>query len=69
MRLAKFVIANPFGPLEEPRFTAYLAREWLGGRSAVVRTPEYLRDNIGGGLCAFCLRAAGGGDCAPVRLC
>lgn len=30
----KFVIANPFGPWKEPRFTAYLARCWLGGETA-----------------------------------
>lgn len=44
--LAKFVIPNPFGPLEEARFTAYLMREWLVARTAVVRTPAYVRDNI-----------------------
>ena len=44
--LAKFVIPNPFGPLEEARFTAYLMREWLAGRTAEVRTPAYVRDNI-----------------------
>ena len=44
--LAKVVIPNPFGPLEEPRFTAYLMREWLAGRTAEVRTPAYVRDNI-----------------------
>lgn len=47
MRLGKFVIANPFGPLEEDnRFSAHLAREWLAGNIAQVRTPEYVRDNI-----------------------
>jgi nucleoside-diphosphate-sugar epimerase len=30
MQLGKFVIPNPFGPYEEPRFTAYLIRSWLG---------------------------------------
>ena len=75
MRLAKFVIANPFGPLEEPRFTAYLAREWLGGRSAVVRTPEYLRDNIHISLLAavyadfVCRFACGRRAAAVVRPC
>ena len=44
--LGKFVIPNPFGPLEEPRFTAYLMRAWKEGRSAGVKTPDYLRDNI-----------------------
>ena len=46
MRLAKFVIPNPFGPFEEPRFTAYLMRTWLAGETASVRTPDYVRDNI-----------------------
>ncbi|CAL8975214.1 hypothetical protein RHODGE_RHODGE_04126 [Rhodoplanes serenus] len=44
--LTKFVIPNPFGPYEEERFTAYLARSFLAGRAAEVRTPDYVRDNI-----------------------
>lgn len=44
--LGKFVIPNPFGPWEEPRFTAYLARTWLGGEAALVQTPAYVRDNV-----------------------
>lgn len=44
--LVKFVIPNPFGPLEEARFTAYLMREWLAGHTAEVSTPAYVRDNI-----------------------
>lgn len=44
--LGKFVIANPFGPLEEPRFCAYLAGAWAAGQAAEVRTPRYVRDNI-----------------------
>jgi nucleoside-diphosphate-sugar epimerase len=43
---AVFVIPNPFGPCEEPRFTSYLARTWLGGGVAAVSTPDYVRDNI-----------------------
>jgi UDP-glucose 4-epimerase len=42
----KFVIPNPFGPLEEPRFCAYLIRTWRAGETAGVSTPNYLRDNI-----------------------
>lgn len=42
----KFVIPNPFGPYEEPRFTSYLMRTWLKGETAGVRTPRYVRDNI-----------------------
>jgi UDP-glucose 4-epimerase len=42
----KFLIANPFGPWEEPRFCTYLIRTWQAGQIAEVRTPDYLRDNI-----------------------
>jgi UDP-glucose 4-epimerase len=42
----KFVIPNPFGPYEEPRFTAYLMKTWLKGETARVQTPRYVRDNI-----------------------
>lgn len=42
----KFVIANPFGPNEEERFTTGLVRAWRRGERAVVRTPQYVRDNI-----------------------
>ncbi len=44
--LGKFVIPNPFGPYEEPRFTAYLMKNWFARRPAVVNTPAYVRDNI-----------------------
>jgi nucleoside-diphosphate-sugar epimerase len=46
LHLGKFVIPNPFGPWEEARFTAYLLREWCSGRTPVVRTPDYVRDNV-----------------------
>jgi UDP-glucose 4-epimerase len=46
MRLGKFVIPNPFGPFEEPRFTAYLIRSWYEGKTPAVNTPAYVRDNI-----------------------
>lgn len=46
LRLGRFVIANPFGPYEEPRFTTYLARTWRNGQAASVRTPAYVRDNV-----------------------
>lgn len=44
--IGKFVIPNPFGPFEEPRFTSYLAREWAAGHVPKVSTPHYVRDNI-----------------------
>lgn len=46
LNLGKFVIPNPFGPREEFRFTSFLAREWLAGRTPRVGTPDYVRDNI-----------------------
>jgi UDP-glucose 4-epimerase len=42
----RFVIPNPFGPMEEPRFTTSLVQSWLSGETPQVRTPEYVRDNI-----------------------
>ena len=44
--LGKFVIPNPFGPFEEPRFTAYVLKTWLNGGTAVCSSPTYVRDNI-----------------------
>ena len=44
--LAKFVIPKPFGPLEEERFCRYAYCRWLVGEPAIVRFPEYVRDNI-----------------------
>ena len=44
--VGKFVIPNPFGPREEFRFTSFLAREWMAGRTPKVATPDYIRDNI-----------------------
>jgi len=46
LALGKFVIPNPFGPFEEPRFPAYLMKTWYAGKVAEVRTPAYIRDNI-----------------------
>lgn len=46
VRLDHFVIPNPFGPYEEPRFTDYLMRTWSQGEPARVATPRYVRDNI-----------------------
>lgn len=44
--LLKFVISNPFGPYEEARFCNYLLSCWTKGEIAVLKTPEYIRDNI-----------------------
>lgn len=50
--LGKFLIPNPFGPLEEARFVAYLVKTWRAGDVATVKTPRYVRDNIHVGLLA-----------------
>lgn len=42
----EFVIPNPFGPYEEPRFTNYLMKTWFAGNQAGCNTPAYVRDNI-----------------------
>jgi len=46
MSLGKFVIPNPFGPWEEPRYTTYLLKTWLAGGTATCASPSYVRDNI-----------------------
>jgi UDP-glucose 4-epimerase len=46
VQLGKFVVPNPFGPYEEPRFCDFLMRCWSKGEVAEVKTAEYLRDNI-----------------------
>ncbi|WP_430227307.1 NAD-dependent epimerase/dehydratase family protein [Paraburkholderia tropica] len=69
----KFVIPNPFGPYEEPRFCAYLLGKWSKGEVAQVGTPNYTRDNIHVSLLAaayhdFVARAVAGiaeEHCAP----
>jgi UDP-glucose 4-epimerase len=44
--LGKFVIPNPFGPYEDPHFTAYLMKNWLSGATPSCSSPSYVRDNI-----------------------
>lgn len=46
MKLAKFVIPNPFGPYEEFRFTSFLVQNWFAKKSVLVSMPSYVRDNI-----------------------
>jgi len=64
--VSKFVIANPFGALEEPRFVSHVVGVWAKGEAVEVRTPRYLRDNIHVDLLArtyarFVSEACGGG--------
>ncbi len=63
LALGKFVMPNPFGPFEEPRFTAFLMNNWKAGKPVEVKTPDYIRDNIHAGLLAlayadFCAQVA-----------
>ena len=46
MQVSKFVIPNPFGPLDNPKLIAHLMKDWHAGRSACVWPPLYVRDNI-----------------------
>lgn len=56
MRYNKFVIPHPFGPLEQPRLSAYLARCWATDDVAEIKTPAYVRDNIHVSLLAACYK-------------
>ncbi|MDG1478545.1 MAG: NAD(P)-dependent oxidoreductase [Myxococcota bacterium] len=40
----RFVVGNPLGPMETPKFAQYLAKCWLSGEIPTVRAPEYVRD-------------------------
>jgi UDP-glucose 4-epimerase len=46
LSLGKFVIPNPFGPYEEPRFCHFLINSWKKGEIPEIKTPDYIRDNI-----------------------
>lgn len=64
----KFVIPNPFGPHEEPRFTSYLMRTWQKGETARVQTPRYVRDNIPVSLLARAYAAFVAASPAPAAM-
>ena len=46
LAIGKFVIPNPFGPLEEFRFTSYLAHSWLNQKIPMLINPYNICDNI-----------------------
>lgn len=54
VQFGKFVVPHPFGPLEQPRLGSYLARTWREGKTAEIKTPAYVRDNIHVSLLAAC---------------
>ncbi|HEV2303716.1 MAG TPA: NAD(P)-dependent oxidoreductase [Stellaceae bacterium] len=66
--LDRFVIANPFGPYEEPRFTDYLVKTWMKGETARVATPRYVRDNVPVDLLAKAYAAFLASGCGGRRL-
>jgi UDP-glucose 4-epimerase len=44
--ILKYVMPNPFGPLEPPKLTEYLLRTWAKGEVPLVKFPNYIRDNV-----------------------
>lgn len=46
LSFGRFVIAGPFGPMEEGRLGWSLFQRWFKGEAGIVRTPRYVRDNI-----------------------
>jgi UDP-glucose 4-epimerase len=50
--LAKYVLPNPFGAFEEPRFCNFLVQTWRKGETPKVNTPDYVRDNLPASLAA-----------------
>ena len=44
--LAKFVIANPIGPLEKPGLCRMLGQAWLRGETPVLQRPQLVRDQL-----------------------
>lgn len=45
-RISKYIMPNPFGPLESKRFTDYMLRCWGQNQAAVVNFPFHVRDNV-----------------------
>lgn len=66
--LFKFVIPNPFGPYEEPRFCNYLVQNWAKGIIPSVKTPDYIRDNIHVDLLAECYAKIVGNGNAQINV-
>lgn len=44
--LAKFVIANPIGPLEKPGLSRMLGEAWLRGETPMLQRPQLIRDQL-----------------------
>ncbi len=46
LRWARYVIPNPFGPSDNPKFLYEMAKRWALGKPLILKTPDYVRDNI-----------------------
>ena len=46
IEIYKYVMPNPYGPLENPKFTSYLVKCWSEGSVPKVKFPNYIRDNV-----------------------
>ena len=45
-KMAKYVMPNPFGPLESKRFTDYLLKSWAQKLVPEISFPFHVRDNV-----------------------
>jgi UDP-glucose 4-epimerase len=46
LRWARYVIPNPFGPQDNPKFLYEMGNKWSLGEPLVLKTPDFIRDNI-----------------------
>ena len=46
IQLINFIISNPFGQLEDQRFTYYLIKNWKTNKTPIINTPNLIRENI-----------------------
>lgn len=46
LRFKSIYITNPWGIYEEKKLNYYLIKSWINGEEAIVKFPNYIRDNI-----------------------
>lgn len=46
IRLINFVISNPFGVLEDRRYSFYLLNNWINKSTPIVGSPDFIREYI-----------------------
>ena len=74
LRLGKFVIPHPFGPMEKPGLTSMLAEAWLTGQVPTLNAPHLIRDHLHVDLLArsyakFVREVHAGSGIAAIRRC